>query len=328
MRVVIVGGTGNISTSIVNLLVGQGHEVTCFNRGISDVLPEDVRLIRGDRNDREAFEKAMRREKFDAAIDMISFTPEDAASSLKAFRGVKHFIHCSTVVTYGVEFKWLPVTEDHPVRPTIPYGKMKVAADNLLLEAYYRENFPVTILKPSTTYGPKRVLRQLGLDTMWIDRIRKGKPILMLGDGKALHHLLYVDDAALGFAGALGKEHCIGQIYNIVNPEYTDWESYHRTAMKVLDEEVELVGVPLNSLLTYDEKRFAMCRDIFAQNCYYSSEKILRDIPEFRPAVSLAEGLKRSFEFLDKQGLIPNSDDETWEDEIIDAQRRVGMVNI
>lgn len=323
MRVVVVGGTGNISTSIVRLLLEKGHDVTCFNRGISDCpFSGDVRIIHGDRNDRETFEKTMQREKFDAAIDMISFTPEDAASSIRAFRDVGHFIHCSTVVTYGTKFEWLPVTEDHPVKPQNEYGKAKAAADRLLLEAYYRDNFPVTIIKPSTTYGPKRVLRQIGLDTMWIDRIRKGKPLLICGDGIALHHFLYVDDAAKAFVGALGKEHCIGQVYNMVHPKQMDWNEYHRTAMKVLGTEVELVGVTLKDLMRIDEKRFKMCNDIFAHNVSYSSAKIMRDIPEFRPEISLEEGFRRTIEYLDRNGLVPDSDKETWEDRIIEVRRK------
>lgn len=55
----------------------------------------------------------------------------------------------------------------------------------VFLAAYYAENFPVTILKPTTTYGPKRVLRQLGIDRIWVNRIRKGKPILLCGDGES-----------------------------------------------------------------------------------------------------------------------------------------------
>jgi nucleoside-diphosphate-sugar epimerase len=155
MRVVILGGTGNISTSIVKLLLEKGHDVTCYNRGNHAESPKEVRVIAGDRNDREMFEKTMQKENFDVAIDMISFTKEDAASSLAAFREVKQFIQCSTVCSYGVDYDWLPVSEDHPLRPISAYGRGKAAADHLMLEAYHREGFPVTIIKPSTTYGPQ-----------------------------------------------------------------------------------------------------------------------------------------------------------------------------
>jgi nucleoside-diphosphate-sugar epimerase len=322
MRVVVVGGTGNISTSIVSQLLEKGHEVTIFNRGNQEVTWKDVKVIQGDRKDREVFEQTMQRENFDIAIDMISFTKEDAASSLAAFRGVKQFIQCSTVCTYGINYDWLPVTEDHPLRPITDYGRGKVAADHLLLEAYHREGFPVTIIKPSTTYGPQvGLLRQVAWDFTWLDRIRKGKPIIVSGDAKALHSFLHVDDAAKGFVGVIGKEHCIGQTYNLVPRGFVTWEEHHRTAMKVLGQEVELIGVPLQTLLSLDPKRFSICREIFAHNVIYSSQNLFRDVPEFTPTISLEDGMRQVIEEMDRKGTIPDSDQEDWEDAIIQAHR-------
>ena len=162
MRVVIVGGTGNISVSIVRLLVELGHEVTCFNRGLKGQVPQGAKLMVGDRLEREPFEKAMQEGTFDAAIDMICFNAEDAASDVRAFRGVKHFIQVSTTCTYGVDYDRLPVAEDHPLRPITDYGRNKVAADDVFRQALKAEGFPATIVKPSTTYGPQLgLLRQI-----------------------------------------------------------------------------------------------------------------------------------------------------------------------
>jgi nucleoside-diphosphate-sugar epimerase len=266
----------------------------------------------------------MRAERFDAAIDMIGFTKDDALSSIRAFAGVRHFVQCSTVCTYGVQYDWLPVTEDHPLRPITDYGRNKAAADAAYLEAWYRDGFPVTIIKPSTTYGPRLgALRQIAWDFSWIDRVRKGKPILVCGDGSAIHQFLHVDDAALCFANVLGKTPCIGQIYNMVNRGFIRWADYHRVGMKVLGREVELVGVPLADLLALGVPAVGICRDIFAHNVYYSAEKLFRDVPEFQPKISLAEGLRQVIEALDREGRVPDSDRMEWEDRIIAAQRKV-----
>ena len=324
MRVCVVGGTGNISTSIIRLLLEQGHEVTCFNRGKSGPVQEGARLIEGDRQDRECFERTMQAERFDAAIDMVCFNREDAASSVRALRDVTHFVQCSTACTYGIEYDWFPATEDHPLRPITPYGRDKAEADTVFMEAYYREGFPVSLIKPSTTYGPKLGLpRQLAIEFSWIDRIRKGKPIVVCGDGNALHQLLHVDDAALCFANVLGNKNCVGQTYNMVKREFTTWAHYHRTAMKVLGREVELVGVPLADLMTYDIPGFAICREIFAHHVYYSAEKLFRDVPEFHPQISLEDGMQQVVEHLDREGRVPDSDLVDWEDRIVVAQRQV-----
>jgi nucleoside-diphosphate-sugar epimerase len=323
MKICIVGGTGNISSAVVTRLLRLGHEVTVFNRGLAPGLPPEVRRLTGDRSDRAAFEAAIQKEHFDAGMDMICFTPEDAASDVRAFRGVGQFINTSTVCTYGIKYDYFPADETHHLRPISDYGRNKVAADAVFMEAFYREAFPVTIIKPSTTYGPMQgMLRQVAFDFSWIDRVRKGKPILICGDGNALHQHLHVEDAALAYCGVLGKPHCIGQTYNMVRRGFTTWADYHALAMQVLGRQVELVGIPFHDLQTMNIPNFGLCADIFAHHVYYSSEKLFRDVPEFQPQVSLEQGMVQVFDAMQRDGRIPDSDAIAWEDEIISAWRQ------
>ena len=322
MKVGIVGGTGNISTAIVRLLLDLGHEVVCFSRGNHGEPLEGARAIHGDRRDLELFEKSMQAEKFDAAIDMTCFNREDALSTIRAFRGVPHVVHCSTIMTYGNQWEWYPTTEDHPNKADGSYGVNKDIADRTFMAAYHREGFPVSIIKPSTTYGPTFVLeRQVTGEMSWLDRIRKGKPLVVCGDGSAIHQWLHVDDAALCFVHIIGKKHCLGQTYNMVKRGFFRWADHHRTAMKVLGREVDLIGVPLADLAKMEIPGFGLCQGVLSYNNYLSAEKLYRDVPEFRPRVSLAAGIAHVFEALERAGKIPNSDDVHWEDRVIAAQR-------
>lgn len=327
MNICVVGGTGNISTSFVKLLLEKGHDVTCFNRGQRGEVPKGAKVIIGDRANREDFEQKMHQGKFDAAIDMVCFSSEDARSDLRAFRGVSHFVQCSTVMTYGLEMDWLPATEDHPLRAIDPYGRGKVEADAVFMAAYYDKDFPVTIIKPSTTIGPQNgPLRQLGGDFSWVDRIRKGLPILVLGNGNNALQVLDVEDAALCFANVVGKEHCIGQTYNMVRRGYTTWKKYHLTAMKVLGKEVEFVGITLDDLKNLNEFEvpgYVDWVESFAYNAYFSSEKLMRDVPEFHPVISLEVSLERIIESADCAGRIPSVSANNWEDQIIATLRTI-----
>ena len=329
MKIAIVGGTGNISESIVRLLLNAGHDVTCCNRGRSGSLPDGVRHILRDRNDRGAFERSMQEGRFDAAIDMMCFSAEDAQSSIRAFRGVGHFVQCSTVCTYGVDFDWMPVTEDHPLRPITGYGRGKVDADNVYLGAFYSEGFPVTIIKPSTTYGPKQgLLRQIARDYSWIDRIRKGKPILT-GNGALPHQFLHVEDAAKAFVGrALQTSlpradvqhvqkwlHDVGGLPPCGNGTRSagrwKWSASRRRHCEAVDR-----------------KRFAYYVEMFAYNLYFSPDRLYRDVPEFQPTVSLEQGMAGVLEAMDRTGMIPDSDTMGWEDRLIEAQRAVSRTTI
>ena len=166
-------------------------------------------------------------------------------------------------------------------------------------------------------------MRQVCWDFGWLDRIRKGKPILVCGDGNALHQHLHVADAAAAFVGVLTKPQCLGQIYNVVNRGYITWADYHRTAMRVLGREVELVGVPFADLKALNVPDFGICEEIFAHHVYYSAEKLFRDVPEFHPRVALEAGMTQVIEAMEREGRIPDSGAVDWEDKIIAAQRRV-----
>jgi nucleoside-diphosphate-sugar epimerase len=324
MKICVVGGTGNISAPFVRLLVQKGHAVTCYNRGVKAPAIAGTKTILGDRKDRAAFESTLQAQNFEAAIDMICFNRPDAESSLRAFRDVQHFVFTSTVCVYGVQYDWLPVSEDHPLRPITPYGRDKAEAEKVFLEAYYKDGFPVTIIRPSTTFGPiQGAIRQVCWDYSWIDRIRKGKPIVVCGDGLALHQFLHVDDAALCYANVVGKPHCLGQTYNMTKRGFTTWRDYHLTAMQVLGRQVELVGVPLEVLERWNVPEVDICKEIFAYNVIYNSEKLFRDVPEYSPKISLAEALSSTIEAMDAAGRIPDSDRLTWEDELIKAMQVV-----
>ena len=327
MRVCVIGGTGNISTSIVNLLIEVGHDVTCFSRGQSGSVPHGVRHMPGDRREREQFEEVMQAAAFDAAIDMMCFSGDDAASSIRAFRGVKHFVMCSTVASYGVDFDWFPTTEDHPLRPTTEYGRGKRDADAVFIAAHDSEGFPVTIIKPSFTYGPKwPLLRQISpwKSPEWIDRVRKGKPIVVCGDGDAIIQFLHVDDAAPAFVYVLGRNKCVGEIYNMVDRGFTTWAEYHRAAMRVIGREVELVGVPFADLMQAQIPGFGWCVNTGRFHHYFSGEKLMTHVPEFQPRINLENGIARVIESMEREGRIANSEEVRWEDDIVEAQRLVG----
>lgn len=325
MNIVIVGGTGNISASIVRQLLEAGHDVTVVNRGRSGAPPEGARVITGDRQDYADFEKKMKAGRFDAAIDMMMFGEADAASALRAFASVKQLVMCSTGAVYGVDFDSYPVTEGHPLRPNNDYGRNKAAAERMLLEANRNRRFPVTVIRPSSVFGPKiGMFRQIAWgDLTWIDRTRKGKPIVVCGDGSALQQFLYADDAARAFVGVLGREKCIGQVYNVTTPVFHNWLQYHRTAMRVLGRECRIAGVPLDRLMQLAGERCAICRDFYAYSVVYGVEKLMSDVPAFEVRFGLEESMRQIFAALEAEKRIPDSNLETWEDDLIKAAGKV-----
>lgn len=328
MKVCVVGGNGNIGYSVARHLLKLGHQVTCFNRGLTGQVPDGASIIRGNRHDRGNFEQIIQKERFDAAIDMFCFSRDDAASSIRAFGEVGHFICCSSVATYGREFDSFPTLEGHPLQPWTDHNRDyaigKAEADEEFLAAFRSRRFPVTLIKPSITYGPKMgLLRQIGNDLEWIDRIRKGMPIVVSGDGTSFHQFMHVEDAGAAFALMVGRLECAGESYNLVAAQPTSWETYHKSVMRVVGREVEMVGVPAKTLLKLVSENQIQLSDIFWRNSYFSGEKLRSVIPEFRSKISLEAGIENVLATLDKECRIPRARANGWEDRLIAAQREV-----
>lgn len=329
MKVLVIGGTGNISRGIVAALLERNHEVVLFNRGQhADPPPPDVRVIKGDRQHRDDFEAKVGAENWDAVIDMISFNAEDAASAIRACRGqVGHFVQCSTVMTYGPPFSGINLPETAPLQGTSGYGLNKVAADDLLLEVHANDRFPVTIFKPSYTHGPgMNLLRQVGGDGGWIDRLRKGKPILSAGDGLNYFQFLASRDAGDAFAEILGKTECFGEIYNIVHPQARTWDEWHGAAASALGVEIEIVHVSQETLIAMSPERYSGLRGNFGHTQIFSHNKLAQVLPDFCPQIPVTESVAENIEWMDKHNLIPNSDADDLEDRVIETIRNLPRI--
>ncbi|MDW7657568.1 MAG: NAD-dependent epimerase/dehydratase family protein [Bacillota bacterium] len=325
-RVMVVGGTGNMSTAIVRLLLDRGYDVSIYCRGQSVLPPHpDARVVIGDRTDRTAYIQLMRQGNYDFAIDMICRDLQDAQDDYAAFPDVGRLVFCSTAGIYGeLPAAEMPICEHYSLTlPTWKYGLIKRQAEDFLLGKYLEKRYPVTIIRPSVTFGRmKQLVRQIGMDNVWIDRIRKGKPIIT-GNPYIMRNFLHADDAAYAFAGAIEQSVCIGQTYNMVGLKPYDWQTYHRTMMKVVGRESEMIEVPLETMLANQSATFKVS-DLFLYsyryNSYLSGEKIARDIPDFRVRTSLEQGLAQAVDFIERQNLIPDSEQYPGEDEIIRLQ--------
>ena len=333
MRVVVVGGTGNISTGVVKALLAFGHDVTLFNRGVTDLhaaglgaepVPKGVRVLLGDRHDRAAFEATMRRERFDAAVDMICFTAEDAESDVRAFRGTQHLVHISSVATLGGEPAELPMRAGSPRRPGDDYARGKAAADEVLAAAHARGDLPVTVFMPAQTWGYQRgIPRQLGFASHWVDRVRKGLPILVAHDAQLVWAHCHADDAGLGIAAAVGRARCLGQTYILTRWEIATWRDYHEQIASALGRPVRFVDAPADLLIrAWPEGTGLLARES-RWNRIYDLEPIRRDIPEFQPRITLADAAPALIARLDRAGLIPDAASDTTEDRIIAAIDRL-----
>ena len=327
MKALIIGGTGLISTGIVKALKARGAAITVFNRGrTDDRLGGDVSHLRGDRDDFAAFEAAIAATgRWDVVIDMICFRPDQAESVVRAFAGrCGHFIFCSTVCTYGNTQTVLPTVETTPQAPVSTYGRDKVACEQIFLRAHAAKKMPVTIFRPAHTYGPGgNVINNLGWEATFVDRLRRGRPVIVSGDGHGLWQSAYSEDVGVGFAHAAGKSLCFGEAYNITGDEVVTWDEYtQRTAAAIGAPPPRIVHVPTDFLLALDRARYSALEEIFRFHAVYSSEKLKRDVPEYRSAMPYAEGVRRTVAWMDQHGKVVPLETDPLEDRLVAAWER------
>ena len=327
MNVLVIGGTGLISTGIVKALGDRGAAVTVFNRGrTDDRLGGSVRHITGDREDPAAFGTLARAASWDVVIDMICFGPAQAEADIRTFAGkCGHFIFCSTVCVYGNTQTMIPTTEDVEPAPHSTYGKDKLACERLFLATQRDGRMNVTILRPSHTYGPGGgVINNLGFSPAFVDRLRRGLPVIVSGDGHGLWQSAFSEDVGVGFAHAAGRSRCFGKVYNIVGDEVVTWDEYtRRTAAAIGAPEPGIVHIPTDFLLSIDRPRLAVLDEIFRFHAVYSSARLKADVPEYNPCTPYEEGVRRTVAWLDAHGKVAKADTDPFEDRLIAAWEKL-----
>jgi nucleoside-diphosphate-sugar epimerase len=326
MSVLILGGTGLISTGITKHLLARGADVTVFNRGQreSTISPE-VTQLHGDRNDVAALKAAG---TFDVVIDMICFTPEQAQASLDAFAGqCGHFIFCSTVCTYGVRSpSSVLVDETFPQEPISDYGRNKLICEKMFLEAHAARKFNTTIIRPSCTYGPGGTLiDNLEFDPVSWDRVERGLPVLCAGDGLGLWVSTHRDDCGKLFAYAALNPKTFGESYNGTCDRQFTWRDIYRETASVLGKPAKLLFMPAAWIVQQDPKRFGLLREITQFHGAYSSEKAKRDVPEFKCGIDYPQGAAETIADIRRRGKWRTSEGDTLYQGMVDRALSLGM---
>ena len=326
MNILIIGGTGLISTSISRQLLEAGHNLTLYNRGQTEArLEGDFDHIRGDRNDFAAFEeKFSAGETFDCVIDMVCYKPEQAESAIRAFAGrVGQYIFCSTVDVYTKPPATFPVREAHPRSSISDYGRDKAKCEDLFMDAHHAGHFPVTILRPASTYSEGgNIIHTFGWGTYFLDRLRQGMPVIVHGDGESLWVSCHSDDVARGFVNAVGNESAYGQAYHLTGEEWQTWNQYHqRLAEAIGAPSPTLVHIPADILVRISPEHTMVTYLNFQYSNIFDNSAAKRDLG-FEITVDWLSGSKRTYDWLVEHDQVEDWQSFPLYDQIIERYRQ------
>ncbi|THV42478.1 SDR family oxidoreductase [Glycomyces buryatensis] len=284
LSVLVIGGTGRISTSVVREAVRQGMDVTVLNRSRTSerVLPEEVTRLTADVSDPQAVRDVVGDQEFDAVVNWVNFTPEQVKRDIDLFGGrCGQYLFISSASAYQTPPSHLPVVESTPLKnPYWQYSRDKIACEELLVDAYRDDDFPVTIVRPSHTYDET----MLPFDGGWtvVERMRAGKPVIVHGDGTSLWTITHSRDFAVGFVGLLGKADAIGEPFHITGDEAPTWNQIFTWVAEAAGvAEPNLVHVPSDAIAAADPNWGAGLLGDKAHSMVFDNSKIKRLVPEF-----------------------------------------------
>ncbi len=245
MKALFIGGTGIISSDCSRLAVERGWDLTLLNRGRQSTRPgiEGARVLVGDATDAGSVRDAVGEETFDVVVNFRAFTPDQVQADVELFSGrTGQYVFISSASAYQKPVLRRPITESTPLRnPFWQYSRDKIACEELLVSAYREQGFPATVVRPSHTYDATLI----PFDAGWtmIDRMRRGKPTVVHGDGTSLWVLTHARDFARGFVPLLGDPRVTGDSVHITTDETITWDAVAEALGRAAGAEPDLVHV-------------------------------------------------------------------------------------
>jgi nucleoside-diphosphate-sugar epimerase len=320
VEILILGGTGFLSSAVARVARDAAHAVTIVTRGRSTrAAPEGVATLVCDRHDRQAFRDLFAGRRYDAVIDCICYTAEDAESDIATFADrTGHLVMISTDFTYGPEPRRLPVTEDAPRNAVGEYGCSKVAAEERFFAAWRERQFPVTILRPPHIMGEGGLLGTgslRGRDAGLLDRLRRGEPVVLLDGGTLLIQPVVHRDIAAAALAVLGVAATRGQAYNMAGPEAIPTRRYYELIAEELGVPLRVLSLPSSVYLAAYPDRVP-----FAQHRVYDMGKLARD-GGFAPRIGVREAIREMIAWLEAHPL-PATPDTSPEPRVAAALER------
>ena len=326
-KALFIGGTGTISTAITELAPKSGFELYLLNRGNrSSLVPEGVKMIEADIHNEEDVKEKLSGMSFDVVADFIAFDTEAIKRDIRLFTGrTKQYIFISSASAYQKPLSSPFITESTPLyNPYWEYSRNKIACEEYLIEEYRKNNFPITIVRPSHTYGdfavPLAIHGNNGNYSV-INRMRNGQKVIIHGDGNSLWTLTHNTDFARAFVGLMGNVHAIGEAVQITSDESLSWNQIYEIIGDALGVKPKIVHIPSDTLAKAHADYFGGLLGDKAHSVIFDNSKLKRLVPGYRATVRFDQGVRQTLEYIEQHPELQRPDPEfdLWTDKMIEA---------
>jgi nucleoside-diphosphate-sugar epimerase len=294
LKVLFIGGSGQISSACSQRAVDLGIDLYVLNRGRSALrpLPPEAQVLRGDIRDAASARAAIGDLEFDAVADFVAFTPEHVQADIDLFAGrTGQYVFISSASAYQTPVARLPIVESTPLRnPIWPYSQDKIACEELLVRVYRQDGFPATIVRPSHTYDRANLPFEGGWTV--VERMRRGREVVVHGDGTSLWTLTHHVDFAKAFVGLLGHPQAIGDSFHITSDEVLTWNQIFEIVAAAAGAQARLVHVPSDAIFAADERWGRSLLGDKAHSVIFDNAKVRALVPDYVATIPFAQGAR------------------------------------
>ena len=310
MRILVIGGNGNISWYCVDEALRRGHEVWELNRSQTcmtrrEIQPE-VHKLTADIHDVEKIKSIVEGCVFDVVIHFICFHERDAKEAIDLFRArTKHFMFISSEAVYKRAGRNLPFREscelNDPDRAD-HYVSGKIRAEAVFRRAYMESGFPVTIIRPAYTYD---VIVPVSIGHNCFTAPQKyldGKPALIAGDGTNLWAFTHSGDFAKALIPLAENPDTAGETFHIATDEWLTWNEEMELLFYALGlNQYRAIHIPYDEALLLNDFQPI---DLMAQRMWhniYDTAKVKEYVPGWKAEISFEEGIRRTIDWLQEK---------------------------
>ncbi len=333
MKVLFIGGTGNISNACSKLAIQQGIELYHLNRGkVKQDIPEEIISLQADIKNKKQVLAVLKDLKFDVVVNFIAFTPEDIKQDIEIFTGrTKQYIFISSASVYQKVGGHPVITESTPLyNPYWDYSQDKIACEEMLNDEFRLNGFPITIVRPSLTYDTViPVAIGSWIDYTIIDRMKKGKEVIIHGDGTSLWTITHSRDFAKAFVGLLGHQQAIGHAFHITSDELLSWNQIYEAVAEAAGAELKAVHIASDFICEVaDSVDWGWMRGNLlgdkAVSTIFDNSKIKRFVPEFNATIPFKKGIQKTVEWFeaDPSRMVIDEENNKFIDTVLKAYRK------
>ena len=304
MKILFIGGSGIISRAVATQTIASGHELWLLNRGKRRPI-EGTKSLVADMTDLEGVKKALKGHSWDAVVQFIGFLPEEVRRDVALFAGsTRQYIYISSASAYQKPLSHYLITESTPLsNPYWDYSRNKIACEQVLEEAHRSSGFPSVVVRPSLTYGEDQIPLVLNAwlqSWTMVDRMRRGAPVIVPGDGTSLWTVTHNTDFAKGLVGLFGNPATLGHAFHITSDEALTWNQiYQITARAAGVDKIRIVHIPSDFLISCVPSVEGTLLGDKSVSALFDNSKIKRFVPGFAATTPFALGIRRTIDWYD-----------------------------